>query len=158
MRETKPYWLSAGVILWGLIWVWQGLKLKQFDQYAHIGPGLPVTVVGGVLVLLGVILGIEIHNGVRFEEQAGEDVDADGRVSYGALAIAALGCAVPMLTMTTLGFPITAALAFFLIARAFRSPNMAADAAIALIVAFVSWWLFSKLGVQLGPMLPFLKG
>lgn len=156
MRETKPYWLAAGVTLWGLIWVWQGLKLKQFDQYAHIGPGLPVTVVGGVMVLLGVILGIEIYNGVRFEEQAGEDVDANARVSYRALALAAAGCAVPMLTMKTLGFPLTAALAFWLIARAFRSPSALIDAAIAVVVAFASWWVFSKLGVQLGPMLPFL--
>lgn len=156
MREMKPYWLAGGVILWGAIWVWQGLKLAQFDQYAHIGPGLPVTAVGAGLLVLGVILALQIRNGVRFEAQETEDVSPDGDVSHRALALAAAGCAVPMLTMPTLGFVITATLSFWLVARAFRSPRPLADLAVGAGMSLLAFWLFGKLGVQLGPLLPFM--
>lgn len=154
MREVKPYWLAAGVALWGAIWVWQGLKLPQFDQYAGIGPGLPVTGVGVGLIVLGGILALQIAQGVKFEEQSAEDTVQDGEVSYRALLLAAAGCALPMLTMSTLGFALTAAGSFWLVARAFRSPNWVLDLVIGVVLAVVAWWLFGKLGVQLGPLLP----
>lgn len=154
MEHDRPYWLAGGVVLWGLVWVWQGLKLPQFDQYAHIGPGLPVTAIGAGLVVLGLILAMQIRAGVRFEEQEAEDVSEDHRVSYPALALAAAGCAMPMLTMQRLGFVVTCTISFWLITRAFRSPRPLADLGIGLVVAVVAWYVFRLLGVQLGGLLP----
>lgn len=153
-QERRPYWLAGGIVLWGLIWVWQGLKLPQFDQYAHIGAGLPVTLIGAGLVVLGLILGMQIRTGVRFEEQEAEDVAEDHHVSHRALALAAAGCAVPMLTMPTLGFVVTSTLSFWLITRAFRSARLWLDLLIGFVVAIVAWFVFGRLGVQLGGLLP----
>lgn len=150
----RPWWLALAVMLWGAVWVWQGLTLPQFDQYAHIGPGLPVTVIGGGLVLLGAILALQIARGARFEEQEAEDVAADHHVSYRALALAAAGAAVPMLTMERLGFALTGTIAFWLVARAFRSPRPAVDLVVGAVLSLAAWWVFGKLGVQLGPLLP----
>lgn len=154
MEQQRPYWLAGAVALWGLIWVWQGLKLPQFDQYAHIGPGLPVTLIGAGLILLGLILALQIRAGVRFEEQEAEDVAEDHRVSHRALALAAAGCALPMLTMPRLGFVVTCTLSFWLITRAFRSRRGALDLLIGAVVSLVAWFVFGRLGVQLGGLLP----
>ena len=54
--------------------LWKAAELPQFDQYAGIGPGMFPTIVGAVLVLLGLLLALQIHRGVRFEEQEAEDV------------------------------------------------------------------------------------
>ena len=134
--------------------MWQGLKLPQFDQYAHIGPGLPVTLIGAGLILLALILGLQIRAGVRFEEQDAEDVAEDHHVSRGALALAAAACALPMLTMQRLGFVLTCTFSFWLIARAFRSRRALLDLAIGLVVSLAAWFVFRKLGVQLGGLLP----
>ena len=142
----RPYWIAAGTVGWGAIVLWQAAKLPQFDQYAYIGPGFMPSMVGLGLVVLGVILALQIRAGVSFEEQGAEDVNEDHRVSYGALALAAAGCALPILTMKSLGF--------VLIAAAFKSRNWARNLALGLVVSLVAWWVFRKLGVQLGGLLP----
>ncbi|MRX48939.1 tripartite tricarboxylate transporter TctB family protein [Paracoccus sp. S-4012] len=153
-QQKRPYWLAAAVALWGIVWVWQGLRLPLTDRYAYIGPGLPVVGIGAGLVILALILALQIRGGVPFEEQSAEDVSADHHVSWYGLAFAAAGAAVPMLTMRHLGFVITCMLAFWLITRAFRSPRPALDLVIGAVVSLGAWYLFRLLGVQLGGLLP----
>lgn len=150
----RPYWIAAGTVGWGVIVLIKAAELPQFDQYAHIGPGLMPTVIGAMMVLLGLILAVQIRRGVPFEEQAAEDVNADHRVSYRALALAGAACALPMLTMKPLGFVITCAGCFVLIAAAFKSRRWLLNFVIGLAFTAVCWWLFRKLGVQLGGLLP----
>lgn len=150
----RPWWIAAGTAGWGAIVLWKAAELPQFDQYAGIGPGMFPTVVGAVLVLLGLILALQIHRGVRFEEQEAEDVAEDHRVSHGALVIAAAACALPMLTMKHLGFVLTCTGCFVLVAAAFKSRSHVKNAVIGLVFSLVCWWLFRKLGVQLGGILP----
>lgn len=152
----RPYWIAAGTVGWGAIVLWKAAELPQFDQYAHIGPGLMPTVVGAGMVLLGLILALQIRAGVPFEEQEAEDVSEDHHVSYKALALAAAACALPMLTMKPLGFILTCAGCFVLIAAAFKSRRWTLNILIGLAFSAVCWWLFRKLGVQLGGVLPFL--
>ncbi|AXC48319.1 tripartite tricarboxylate transporter TctB family protein [Paracoccus suum] len=156
MQRDKPYWLAAGVALMGAIWLWQGLKLPQTDQYAHIGPGLPVTLVGAALIFLGAILAWQIRQGVRFEAQEAEDVDLDAGVSWRSLGLAAVAAAVPMVTMQSLGFVITCIISFWLVARAFRAPRPLLDLLVGAVLSVTAFFLFRKLGVQLGPLAPFL--
>lgn len=158
MAPDRPYWLALAVALMGAIWMWQGLKLPQFDQYAYVGPGLPVTLIGAGLLMLGAILGLQIRAGVPFNEQEAEDIDPDHGVSHRNLALAAAGAAVPMLTMQHLGFVVTCTLAFWLVARAFRAPRPVVDLLVGLVLSLAAWLIFRKLGVQLGPLVPFLRG
>lgn len=150
----RLYWIAAGTVGWGAIVLWKAAELPQFDQYAHIGPGLMPTVVGAGMVLLGLILALQIRRGVPFEEQGAEDVNDGHEVSHGALALAAAGCALPILAMKPLGFVVTCTGCFILIAAAFKSRRWALNLVVGLVFSLASWWLFRKLGVQLGGLLP----
>ncbi len=152
----RPYWLAAATIGWGAVLLWKASELPQFDRYAHIGPGLMVTAVGLGLVLLGLILAVQIRQGVPFEEQGAEDVDESHGVSYTALAYAAAACALPLLTLPRLGFVLTATGCFILVARAFRSRRPLFDLLIGAAISLLCWYLFRLLGVQLGSLLPLL--
>ena len=150
----RPWWIAAGTAGWGAIVLWKAAELPQFDQYAGIGPGMFPTIVGAVLVLLGAMLALQIRAGVRFEEQLAEDVGDSHSVNYGALAIAAAACALLMLTMKPLGFVLTCTGCFVLVAAAFRSRSHVLNAGIGFAFALLCWWMFRKLGVQLGSFLP----
>ena len=102
------------------------------------------------------MLALQIRRGVSFEEQGAEDVNDDHSVSWKALGLAAAACALPMLTMKHLGFVITCAGCFVLIAAAFKSRRWALDLLLGLGFSFLCWWLFRKLGVQLGGILPLM--
>jgi len=154
--QRRPWWIAAALALWGGVWLWQGLRLPQFDQYAGIGPGLVVTIIGAVLLLLAAILAWEIRAGVRFEEQAAEDIAEGQGVSNRALALAAVACGLPILTMQSLGFVVTGALCFALVARAFRSVRPLLDLTIGAVLAGLCYLGFGFLGVKLGGLLPIL--
>lgn len=150
----RPYWIAAGVVAWGAIVLFKSAELPQFDQYAHIGPGFMSTAVGTGLVLLGLILALQIRQGVPFEEQGAEDVNDAHSVSYKALGLAAAACALPLLTMKPLGFVLTCTGCFVLIAAAFKSRQWALNVILGFGFSVLCWWLFGRLGVQLGGFLP----
>lgn len=150
----RPYWIAAGTAGWGAIVLWKAAELPQFDQYAYIGPGLMPSVVGAGMVLLGLILALQIRGGVPFEEQGAEDVNDDHAISHKGLALTAAACALPMLTMKPLGFILTCTACFVLIAAAFKSRAWGLNLAIGLLFSALCWWIFRKLGVQLGGILP----
>lgn len=150
----RPWWIAAGIAGWGAIVLWKAAELPQYDQYAGIGPGMVPTIVGAVLVLLGLMLAWQIHRGVKFEEQEAEDVAEGHAVSYPALALAAAACAVPLVMMKPFGFVVTSTICFVLVAAAFKSHKYVLNTAIGLVFALICWWLFRKLGVQLGGLLP----
>ena len=150
----RPYWIAAGTVGWGAIVLWKAAELPQFDQYAYIGPGLMPSVVGAAMVLLGIMLALQIRAGVRFEEQGAEDVNDDHSISYGALALSAAGCALPVLAMKPLGFILTCTGCFVLITAAFKSRAWVLNLVLGLAFSALCWWLFRKLGVQLGGLLP----
>ena len=155
MTTERPYWLAAATVALGAIVLLKSSELPQFDQYAHVGAGFLPSVVGAGLVLLGLILALQIRRGVRFEEQGAEDVNEDHAVSYRSLGLAAAGCALPMLIMPTVGFVLSCTGSFALIAAAFRSRRWLLDLVIGLAFSLLCWWLFTRLGVQLGKLLPF---
>jgi putative tricarboxylic transport membrane protein len=150
----RPYWLAAGVAGWGAIVLWKATELPQFHQYAVVGPGMVPTAIGLVMIFLGLLLALQIQRGVRFEEQGAEDVNEDHSVNYGALGLAVAACAMPMLTMKHLGFVVTGTLCFVLIAAAFRSRSHLLNLALGVGFSVICWWLFRKLGVQLGGLFP----
>lgn len=152
----RPYWIAAGTVGWGAIVLIKAAYLPQFDQYAHVGPGLMPTVVGAGLVLLGLLLALQIRRGIPFNAQGAEDVNDAHVVSRPALALAIAACALPVLAMQPLGFVLTCTGCFVLVAAAFKSHAWAKNAAIGLVVSLVCWWLFRKLGVQLGGLLPIM--
>lgn len=153
---SRPYGLALGTMAWGAIVLYKAAELPQFDQYAYVGPGFLPSVIGAGLVILGLMLGVQIHRGVRFEEQGAEDVPEGHSVSYTALGLAAVAAALPMATMIPLGFVLTCTGTFVLIAAAFQSRRWLFNTVLGLFFSLLCWWLFRKLGVQLGGLLPIM--
>ena len=136
---------------WGLVWLHGAVSLPQAAAYAVVGPGLFPAVIGGGLVVLGVLLLVAIARGERFEPQDAEDADAGRAPSRAAFWTAVAGGVVPVFVIRPLGFPVAAAVAFALTARAFGSRRILLDLGVGLLLGISCWALFSRL---LGLSLP----
>ncbi|TEA70365.1 tripartite tricarboxylate transporter TctB family protein [Allopusillimonas ginsengisoli] len=156
-KKQRPWWLGLAVIAIGLLWFFQGRSLPQLGGYAALGPGFFVTVIGGLIVLLGVILLVQIARGEQFTPQDTENAEANAAVSWPSLFYAAAAAAVPLLTMQRLGFPLTAMFSFALVTRAFGSRRIVFDCLIGLVLGVICWIGFSKLGVNLGQIMPLVE-
>ena len=152
--SARPWWLGIAVILMGCVCLYATTTLPATAQYAAIGPGMFVTVAGGGLVLLGILLLIQISRGEQFAAQDTENATGDMPMDKPAFFTAVAATIVPALTMETLGLPITAMIAFTLVARAFGSKKTVIDLITGAILGGLCWFLFSRLGLQLGGFLP----
>src|SRR6185436_7480115 len=72
---TRPWWLGAAVVVWGLVWLYGALSLPQAATYAVVGPGFFPAAIGAGLVVLGLLLLVAVARGERFEPQEAEDTD-----------------------------------------------------------------------------------
>lgn len=121
-----------------------------------MGPGLVPALVGAGLILLGGLLVLAVARGERFEPQDAEDADPTRPPSRRALWTAVAAGLAPIPVIRLLGFPIGAALAFALTARAFGSRRWPIDLLLGLLLGTACWALFSRvLGLAL-PGFPFL--
>lgn len=154
MAASRPYWIGAGLIVMGAIWLYNAAGLPQGARYAAVGPGLFVTLSGGALVLLGTMLILQIWRGESFDAQDAEEADAGARMDKRAFLTALLAVIVPIGTMGTLGMPFTATLSFVLVANAFGSRKWWFDIIYGAILASLAWFLFARLGLQLGRFFP----
>lgn len=152
--QARPWWLGIAVILMGCVCLYAASALPATAQYAAIGPGMFVSVVGGGLLLLGILLLIQIARGERFESQDTENAEGNQPMDKRAFITALSGTIVPALTMETLGLPVTAMIAFTLVARAFGSRKTITDLITGAILGSLCWFLFSRLGLQLGGFFP----
>lgn len=151
---ARPYWIGLMLVAMGGIWLYGASGLPQGARYAAVGPGLAVTIAGLGLVVLGVILMIQVARGESFEPQDAEDAVANASMDKLAFLTALAAAGLPILIMRTLGLPLTATLSFTLVARAFGSRRTVIDLAIGSSLASLAWFLFTKLGLQLGHFFP----
>lgn len=128
--------------------------MPQLGGYATLGPGFFVSVLGALLILFGIILLVQIGRGETFVPQDTENAEAGAKAAWPSFMWAAGAAAIPLLTMTRLGFPLTAMLSFAMVTRAFGSRKILLDCGIGLALGIISWLGFSKLGVSLGGALP----
>ncbi len=148
---AQPWWLGLSIILVGAVCLYASSSLSLSAQYAGIGPGLFVAMVGAGLVALGILLMIQMARGTAFDdEERAADPGMDKRAFFTVL----LASIVPALTMQSLGLPLTASVSFMLVARALKSRNIVLDLVSGFVLGSACWYLFSKLGLQLGGFLP----
>lgn len=149
--HPQPWWLGLAVILIGAVCLYASSRLSLGAQYAAIGPGLFVALVGLALALLGVLLLIQMARGTAFDdEERARDPGMDKRAFFTVL----VAVAIPALAMERLGLPLTAMLSFMLVARAFGSARIVPDLISGFVLGGACWYLFSLLGLQLGGFLP----
>lgn len=154
LLRKGPWWLGLAVILMGAVCFYASTELAATAQYAAIGPGMFVAGVGLGLVGLGVLLLIQIARGEVFEPEEAENAAPGQPMDKRAFFTALLAAIVPALTIETLGLPLTAMLSFMLVARAFGSKRLVPDLVAGLVLGVASWFLFGKLGLQLGGFFP----
>ena len=148
---SRPWWLGAAVIAWGLVWLYGALSLPQAATYAVVGPGFFPAVIGTGLVLLGILLLVAVARRESFEPQEAEDADVSRPPSRGAFWMTVAAGVIPVFVIRSLGFPVAGALAFALTARAFGSRRLLLDLGVGLLLGVACWLLFSRL---LGLSLP----
>ena len=151
---SRPYWLGFGVALIGAVWLWGGSSLPQGARYAAVGPGLFVTMAGLGLLILGVILVVQIARGETFQPQDAEDAAGDQPMDKRAFFTALLAVILPVLAAKSIGLPIIASISFMLVARAFGSTRWWLDFLIGLALCTAAYFLFTRLGLQLGRYFP----
>lgn len=151
---ARPWWIGIAVILIGALWVYGGLSLPQSSRYAAVGPGMFVTMIGIVLIVLGIILLTQIARGEKFEPQSEEDAAGDAKADPKALGLALAAAVLPIFLIQWLGLPITAMISFALVARAFGSRRSLLDLLYGALLGSAAWLLFTELGLQLGGFLP----
>jgi putative tricarboxylic transport membrane protein len=139
--------------LMGVFMVLESVGLPLWAQYAGLGAGFMVALVGAGLILTALALSVQILRGQPFEAEAAEGVDREAPVSRSGLFWAMLAVVLPILSIPLLGFPVGAALSFTCVARAFGSRRWGLDLGIGLLLAVAAWYAFKTLGVQLGPVL-----
>lgn len=154
----RPWLLPGAVIALGLLLVAEAMSLPLLQAYAALGPGFLVLVIGVALTVLGLILAWQVARGVDFSPEEAEGADITAPVSHRGLLIAGAGVFLPVALIGWLGFPISGALAYGCVTRAYGSRSPVKDVAIGLVVASATWFGFTKLGVQLGPYFPPVAG
>jgi putative tricarboxylic transport membrane protein len=140
----------------GVLMLAEGLSLPLVAQYAGLGAGFVVAFVGAALLLIAISLAVQILRGTNFEPEEAEGVDLEAPVSALGLGLAAAGVVLPVVSIPFLGFPIGSGVAYACITRAFGSTRTGRDLAVGLALSAITWLLFTRLGVQLGPFMPSL--
>lgn len=158
MPTSASRWRNWGLpllaVLAGVTMLREGVSLPLVAQYSGLGAGFVVALVGAALILLAIVLAVQVLRGKDFEPEAAEGVDLRAPVSLLGLGLAATGVAMPVLTIPWLGFPVGAALAYTCVTVAFGSRNLLRDLLIGLLLTGTTWFIFTRLGVQLGPLFP----
>jgi len=107
--------------------------------------------VGLGLIVLGILFLAQMARGNAFHEG---ELDEDQGMDKGAFLTVLLASLVPALAMQSLGLPFTASISFMLVARAFGSKRLLIDLLSGFVLGSACWFMFSKLGLQLGGFLP----
>lgn len=151
----RPWWLAAIIVALGAVSVWGASSLPAASRYAGIGPGTVPRLVGWALIGLGIILAVQIARGETFEPQGTENADAALPMNPLAFALALAAAVLPIFALKTLGLPLVAMVSFTLVARSFGSRRLVVDVVSGAILGSLAWFLFDRLGLQLGGFMPF---
>jgi putative tricarboxylic transport membrane protein len=153
-RAARPAWATArgraelGLAL--LLVVVAGVVLAQ-TAALHVpastgvaGPRFFPALVGVLLLVAGVLLGVEVLRGRTAEPEAGEDLDPHARTDWPALGLLTAALAVHVLLLLLIGYVLAVAALFAVAARALGSRRVVRDAAVGFLLGLVIYLVFTK--------------
>lgn len=144
--------ISLGLVALGSFVIYETQSIAETQGYAQIGPRLFPYLIGVGLTLCGAVLGWHAISGGWRHVPLDEAHEAPDWMAFGVISA---GVVLHMLVIGWAGFIIASTLLFVLIARGFGSRKPVRDAIIAVVLAFVVFFLFTKgLGLNL-PKGPF---
>jgi putative tricarboxylic transport membrane protein len=143
--------LFLGVL--GLLVIVQALLLPESRiTRGPVGPAAVPLVVGGLLVVVGAFLAVDVARGGRGEPEGGEDVELAGGTDWRTIAMLAAAFVANALLIESLGWVFSGAILFWGSAFALGSRHYVRDALIAFALSIGSWYLFALgLGIVLPP-------
>ncbi|WP_216318005.1 tripartite tricarboxylate transporter TctB family protein [Deinococcus aestuarii] len=123
-----------------------------FGINAVVGPRVFPLIVSVGMTVLGALLTVNALRGERAEPAAEEDTDPGAPVNLGAPAIILGGFLLGAVLLPSLGFVFGTALMYFTVAYAFGERRYLLMLAVALVVALVTYEVFTRgLGLSLPP-------
>ena len=141
--------VAGGVLVIGLLVLWGSFYLPTGGGYAQVGPGVVPRIVGSLLIVVGIFLLREAFTG-GFR---GVDEEAEVHVpmNWAYFAWASGGIIAYGLAIEHLGFIISSAILFVMVARAFESTRWVFNLVVGLVLAVA---IFAIFNYGLGLMLP----
>lgn len=152
----RPWWVGVAIMLLGALWIYGSMGLSQLSSIAVIGPGVFVTLIGLGLVACGATLVFQMVRSADGMAAPAEDGAETVPFRPAPFVVALIAIAAPIVLMTRVGFPLTAALVFAGVTYAFGSRRPVMDLLIGAALSVTSWFLFHWLGVDLGGFFPLL--
>lgn len=148
--------VALGITLVGVLFLLGTLQIP-FGMNAVVGPRVFPLIVSVGTMALGALLTFNALRGDRADPGAEEDTDPDAPVSLANPAIILGGFLLGSLLLAPLGFVVGTAIMYFSVAYAFGERRYGLMTLVALIVAFITYVVFTH---GLGLTLPagLLKG
>lgn len=139
--------LAVGVILLGVIVLWETREIRITPMNARIGPRVIPYIVGSGLVVVGVWLAIELALGRSAQPGGGEDAeDADPTLPTDWQTIGFIGAAlvVYLVLIERAGFIIASSVLFFGAAFGMGSRRWLRDIGVAVILSVAVYLIFTR--------------
>ncbi|MBM7808382.1 putative tricarboxylic transport membrane protein [Geodermatophilus bullaregiensis] len=149
----SEYGVALFLAALGLLVIVQALLIPESRIVrGPVGPAAVPMVVGGLLVVVGIVLALDIRRGGRGEPEGGEDVELTGGSDWQTIAMLAAAFVANALLIEPLGWVFSGALLFWGSAFALGSRHYVRDAVIAFTLSIGSFYLFALgLGIVLPP-------
>ncbi len=141
---------GAGLVALGAAMAWGAMGFRADASYSGIGPAFYPGAVAGLLALCGLALIREAMTG-GYRNLAPPSPALPG--AWRGFALVSGAVLASAFLITRAGFPVTCALLFAVVARAFGSRRPARDLALGAVISLLLHWTFAK---GLGLMLPSL--
>ncbi len=149
--------VALGLTVLGVLMLIGTQRINDSGMNTIVGPRVFPTIISAGLTLLGAVLTVLALRGDKAEPAAEEDTDPDAPVNLAAAGIILGGFLVGAFLLTPLGFVFGTALMYFSVAFAFGERRYGLMLLVSLLVAFVTYELFTRgLGLTLPPGI--LKG
>lgn len=148
--------VALGIVVVGILLL-IGTSQIPFGINAVVGPRLFPLIVSIGTIVLGALLTVNALRGGRAEPGAEEDTDPDAPIDHMNPAIILVGFLIGAFLLGPLGFVVGTAIMYFSVAYAFGERRFGLMILVALIVALVTYVVFTR---GLGLTLPagLLKG
>ena len=152
-QGRSEYGVALFLAALGLLVIVQALLIPESRIVrGPVGPAAVPLVVGGLMVVIGIALGVDVRRGGRGEPEGGEDVELTGGSDWRTIAMLAAAFVANALLIEPLGWVFSGAILFWGSAFALGSRHYVRDAVIAFTLSIGSFYLFALgLGIVLPP-------
>jgi putative tricarboxylic transport membrane protein len=153
MAQRGQLAVGACILVVAALYAAGATRIPAGTGYAGIGPAFVPAVVSVLLAVCGLLLIREAATG-GFRSFAAEPAPPEG-ARWGRFAIASAGLLLNAALITAIGFTLSCALLFAIVAFACGSPRHAHNVVVGIAVAWPVFLMFNKvLGLNLPTLLP----